>query len=203
MVMKIEELEIKGVFFVTPEFFSDSRGTFFELFQEDLFEQVTGRKFGTKQSNVSISRRYALRGIHFTKDAPGQAKYVTCMSGSILDFIIDLRIGSSTFGKWASIELSSHNNNAVFIPEGVGHAFLSLEDNSKVSYLVSDFYSPNNELAINPLDKDIALDLPIHSSLIISEKDKMAPSFQYAKKNNLLPQNLFLKSNKSIIKESS
>src|SRR5690606_13243436 len=101
-----------------------------------------GRRFELRQANLSISRQGVARGIHFSDVPPGQAKYVTAMSGSALDFVVDLRLGSASFGRWDSVELTAAARNAVFVPEGFGHAFVATADNTAVAYLTTDVYRP-------------------------------------------------------------
>lgn len=185
--MIFEELNISGAFLVSPTIHADERGQFYELFHEIDFATHVGRTFELKQSNVSISKKNAFRGIHFAIQDPGQAKYVTCMNGAILDFVVDIRIGSPTFGKWESIELSAQNKSSVFIPEGLGHAFLALEDDTKVSYFVSDVYKPDKEFAINPLDTQLSLHFSNVNDLLLSEKDSKAPSLIEAIELGILP----------------
>jgi len=116
-----------------------------------------------------------LRGIHFAKNPPGQAKLVTCPSGEILDVVVDLRKDSETFGKWDSAMLNSKNRSMLFIPSGVGHAFMSLKDFSVVMYLCNEKYNPTNEFEINPLDPDLGINWPTNLAPILSQKDSNAP----------------------------
>jgi dTDP-4-dehydrorhamnose 3,5-epimerase len=184
----ISPLAIAGAFEITPTVHVDSRGEFVEWFKVQEFIDYSGHDFSLAQANLSRSDRGALRGIHFADLPPGQAKYITCPFGSILDFIIDIRVGSPTFGSWVAAELSGENRKAVFIVEGLGHAFLSLEDNSVVTYLVSDVYRPEREHGVNPLDSDIGLKLPIPlSELQLSAKDQAAPGLFEAQEMGLLP----------------
>ncbi len=186
--MLISPLPIAGAFEITTTVHGDSRGEFVEWFRAGALKEHSGHDFTLAQANLSQSARGALRGIHFADVPPGQAKYITCPYGSILDFIIDIRVGSPTFGKWVAVELSGDNRNAVFIAEGLGHAFLSLEDNTVVTYLVSDIYRPEREHGVNPLDSDIGLEFPIPTSeLQLSEKDQAAPGLFEAQKMGLLP----------------
>ena len=138
--------------------------------------------------NTSISQRGSLRGIHFAEVPNGQAKYVTVPAGRILDFVVDIRVDSPTFGKWESVEINSSSRNAIYLSEGLGHAFLALEDDTVVTYLVSDIYRPEKEHGINPLDPELGLVFPMEiSELLLSPKDTDAPSLMEAKEMNLLP----------------
>ena len=129
-----------------------------------------------------------MRGIHYSLAEGGQAKWVTCVSGSIRDVIVDIRPSSPTYGKSVVVELSSASGNAVFIGEGLGHAFVSLEDNSTVAYLVSSPFSPAEEFEINPLDSEIGIEwgLPV-GELRLSPKDAAAPSLAERMKSGKLP----------------
>jgi dTDP-4-dehydrorhamnose 3,5-epimerase len=184
--MKAKPLEISGSWEVELKKFDDSRGFFFESFRSDLSENFFGRNFNVKQTNTSISVKGSVRGIHYALVPPSQAKYVQCQKGSILDFVIDVRIGSPTFGKSISLELNSHIPKAIFIEEGLAHAFVALEDETVVTYLVNENYNLERERGINPFDKELSIAWP-KIDLIVSEKDKSAISLQKAKELDLLP----------------
>ncbi|MDF9810502.1 dTDP-4-dehydrorhamnose 3,5-epimerase [Aurantimicrobium minutum] len=176
--MKYRELSISGAYEISLAAHVDSRGFFSELFKQSQFQMATGSNFIAQQLNLSESKLGVLRGIHFADVPKGQAKYVQVLSGRIRDYVIDLRVGSSTFGKWEAVTLTSPASNAVFLPEGVGHAFLALEDKSLVAYMVSSEFNPESEHAINPLDPDLNLDFNDFSEdIFISDKDKNAPGF--------------------------
>jgi len=177
MKMKVDNLSLSGVWIGTPSTFSDERGIFFEWFKKDIFSEQTSFCFNLLQANCSISRKGVIRGIHFAKNPPGQAKYVTCLSGEVFDVVVDLRPESPTFGKWESILLKSTEPKIVYIPSGIGHGFMSLEENSVFVYLCDQKYNPENEFDINPFDKDLGIDWPSKSEIVLSEKDKLAPSF--------------------------
>lgn len=186
--MLISPLSLAGAFEITTTVHGDSRGEFVEWLRMDELSHTTGHAFALAQANLSRSARGALRGIHFADVPPGQAKYITCAVGRILDFIVDIRVGSPTFGQWVSVELSGENRNAVFLAEGLGHAFLSLEDDTVVTYLVSDVYRPDKEHGINPLDPAIGLKFPLPREAIqTSPKDAEAPGLMEAQKLGLLP----------------
>lgn len=135
--MSFRELKIAGAWEYTPRQFGDDRGVFFEWFKSSAFEEATGRPLDLQQANCSVSAAGVLRGIHFTDTPPGQAKYVTCTKGAFLDVIVDLRVESPTFGQWDSVLIDDVDRRAVYLSEGLGHAILSLEDNSTVMYLCS------------------------------------------------------------------
>jgi dTDP-4-dehydrorhamnose 3,5-epimerase len=122
-----------------------------------------------------------LRGIHFANFPPGQRKYVTCLTGSALDVLVDLRVDSPTFGQWQSVDLDTVDRKVVSIPNGVGHAFMALEDNTTIVYLCDQRYNPMNEREINPLDPEIGIDWPLGIDPILSEKDLNAPNLSSMK----------------------
>jgi dTDP-4-dehydrorhamnose 3,5-epimerase len=180
--VKIKALTIPDTMVLTPKQFSDSRGTFFEWFQDSTFFENTGHSFNLSQANCSISQKGVVRGIHYADIPPGQAKYVTCVSGSVLDVLVDLRIGSPTFGKWDSVLLEMNERKVVYLPSGIGHAFMSLEDNTTVVYLCDQRYNPTNEHEIHPLDPTIGIKWPDGIEPLLSDKDAAAPSFESVKK---------------------
>ena len=172
--MSVTNLDIPGSWVFTPKQFSDDRGTFFEWFQDDTFLDVTGHRLDLAQANCSISKKGTLRGIHFAEVPPGQRKYVTCLSGSVMDVLVDLRIGSPTFGEWRSVHLDAIDRRVVFIPNGVGHAFLALEEQTTVVYLCDSRFNPSREREINPMDPEIDINWPSGFELKLSDKDANA-----------------------------
>jgi len=187
--MELTQLGIEGVWLAESPVWSDDRGFFREWFKSIDIKNATGRDFGIEQANISHSSRGTLRGIHYSIAPRGQAKWITCVSGSIKDVIVDIRSDSQTFGNWIEIELTSGSGQAVFISEGLGHGFLSLEDNTVVAYLVSTPFSPTDELEINPLDEKIGINWGMDlSDLKISDKDKSAPSLSERASNGVLPK---------------
>jgi dTDP-4-dehydrorhamnose 3,5-epimerase len=175
--MKLTPLEIKGVWLAESPVWSDDRGYFREWFKSEEIKNATGRDFGIEQANISLSSTGALRGIHYSIAPRGQAKWITCVSGSIKDVIVDIRSDSPTFGKWIEVELNGDSGKAVFISEGLGHGFLALQENTAVAYLVSSPFSPTDEFEISPLDEKIGINWGMElSNLKISDKDKNAPT---------------------------
>jgi dTDP-4-dehydrorhamnose 3,5-epimerase len=186
--MMLTPLGIDGVWLAESPVWSDDRGFFREWFKSEDVMATTGRDFGIEQANVSLSSAGTLRGIHYSIAPRGQAKWITCVSGSIQDVTVDIRPDSKTFGQWIDVELKGNSGQAVFIGEGLGHGFLALEDNTVVAYLVSTPFSPTQEYEINPLDGEIGIEWRIGlSSLKISGKDKIAPSLSTRLKQDLLP----------------
>ena len=186
--MDIRALSITGSFEITPEQFADDRGLFLESFRGDRLAEALGHRLDVVQTNVSVSSRGTVRGIHFAQMPPSQAKYITALSGSFLDFVIDIRVGSPTFGQWESALLDTIDRRAVYLAEGLGHAICSLEDDSTVIYLCSAVYNPAREHAINPLDPQIGLTLPDGLTPVLSAKDTAAPSLSQAAAQGLLPR---------------
>lgn len=186
--MDFVELSIPGAFEVKTKSFGDDRGSFWEWFKQSEFEKATGLNFSMKQANSSVSSKGVTRGIHFAELPPSQAKYVTCMSGAIVDYIVDIRVGSPTFGQWQSIQLDSENRKAVYIPAGLGHAFVTISDSATVNYLVTEEFNPPREHGIHPFDKEIDLKFPLpKDQLILSLKDEQAPTLSEILNSGLLP----------------
>jgi len=173
----LTSLGIDGAWLYQSEIHGDSRGYFTEWFKHDLIREKTGRDFNIAQANVSKSRKGVVRGIHFSLAKQGQAKWITCTNGVLLDLVVDIRPESDTFKKWVAIELKAGAGNAVMISEGLGHAFLSLEDETVITYLLTTPYSPNEEFAINLLDPDLAIEFPL-IELHRSQRDEAAPTLK-------------------------
>ena len=160
--MQIRELSIPDAYEITPKQLGDDRGVFLEWYRFDRLAEAIGHPLDLRQANTSVSKRGVVRGIHFADVPPSQAKYVTATRGSVLDFAIDIRVGSPTFGRWDSVLLDDVDRRAIYLSEGLGHCFVALSDDATVSYLVSDVYSPTAEHGISPLDPEIALLSLIH-----------------------------------------
>lgn len=186
--MRIRQLDIADAYEITPIQRADDRGVFLEWYRFDELEQVIGHPLTLRQANTSVSRKGVVRGIHFADVPLGQAKYVTVNHGAVLDYVVDIRVGSPTFGQWDSVLLDTVDRRAVYLAEGLGHAFVSLTDDATVSYLVSDVYQPTREHGINPLDTRIALDFPESAGApLLSPKDTEAPGLDEAAAAGLLP----------------
>jgi dTDP-4-dehydrorhamnose 3,5-epimerase len=185
--MKAYPLSISGSWKIEFQKFDDSRGFFYESFNEEDFKNQIGRNLNIKQTNTSSSSKGSVRGIHYALVPPSQAKLVQCQRGSIKDYVIDIRIGSPTFGKFEEIELNeSSAAAAIFIEEGLAHAFVALESQTVVTYYVTERYNPEREKGINPFDKTLNVKWP-EIDLVLSEKDKQAISLEEAKSQGLLP----------------
>lgn len=164
----------------------DDRGVFLESFKASVFEDVVGHPFDLQQMNISVSRAGTVRGVHFADVPPGQAKYVQCFDGRILDVVVDIRVGSPTFGQWDAVELGSDLRNGLYLAEGLGHAFCALTDSVTVGYLCSEPYAPTREHGITPVDPALGLPWPA-MELLLSPKDEAAPTLADALEQGLLP----------------
>ena len=185
--MEISELKIAGSWLISHKRFDDSRGFFYESFKASFLETELKRKFPVAQANTSISKKGSVRGIHYALVPPSQAKYVQCLQGEIRDYVIDIRLGSPTFGQYDFINLNGKDPQAIFLEEGLAHAFVALSEDALVAYLVSAPYNPEREKGINPLDQDLKIDWVL-KDLELSEKDKIAPSLKEAQSQGLLPK---------------
>ena len=185
--MDTRALSIKGAWEFHPVLRPDERGVFLESFKADIFESAVGRPFDLRQMNISVSRRGTVRGIHYADVPPGQAKYVQCFEGKILDIVVDIRVGSPTFGQWDAAELDAESRTGLFITEGLGHAFCALTESVTVGYLCSTPYSPTRERGIHPLDPALDLPWPDMSEIVLSDKDEGAPPLADAADMGMLP----------------
>jgi dTDP-4-dehydrorhamnose 3,5-epimerase len=175
-VIKAQETKIKGSYILYPEVFKDRRGSFIESFNKAALEHIVGHPVNFVQDNQSISHKHVLRGLHFQTGEHAQAKLVRVLRGRVLDVMVDLRKDSPSFGKHVTFELSEQDNAMLFIPKGLAHGFLSLENQTVFSYKCDAYYNPESEGGIiyNDPDLDIDWGLP-DSEIILSEKDLNLP----------------------------
>ncbi|BCY11898.1 dTDP-4-dehydrorhamnose 3,5-epimerase family protein [Actinoplanes sp. L3-i22] len=185
--MKIRPLSIEGGWEVTPTQYGDDRGTFLEWYRFDHLAAAVGHPLDLAQANLSVSAKGVVRGVHFADVPPGQAKYVTCVSGAVLDVVVDIRAGSPTFGQWEAVRLDDVDRRAVYLEEGLGHAFCSLTEGAVVTYLCSSTYRPGHEHGVHPLDPELGIAWPAEVPLL-SPKDAAAPSLSEALAAELLPR---------------
>lgn len=186
--MQIRELTIPGAWEFTPVQHGDARGVFLESYRADVLEATVGHALDLRQVNQSVSSRGVARGIHYALVPPSQAKYVSAVRGAFIDFIIDIRVGSPTFGLWDSVLIDDVDRRAVYLSEGLGHAIVALEDRSTVNYLVSAHYAPDREKGLSILDPTVGLHLPDDiGEPTLSEKDTSAPTLEQAAELGLLP----------------
>jgi dTDP-4-dehydrorhamnose 3,5-epimerase len=186
----MDSLGLEGSWVYTPQTHSDDRGHFLEVFRGAEFAAGLGYRLDVAQVNCSVSRRGVIRGIHYADVPPGQAKYVSCLSGAILDVIVDLRAGSPSFGKWEAVRLDDAAHRAVFLSEGLGHAFMALTDQATVMYLCSTPYAPGREHGVHPLDPALAIAWPLDEvggAALLSDKDADAPTLEEALLAGRLP----------------
>lgn len=182
------ELAVPGAWEITPKLHGDSRGEFFEWFTETGFADMTGHRFDLRQANCSTSSAGVLRGLHFAQLPPSQAKYVTCVHGAVFDVVVDIRVGSPTYGRWDSVLLDDVDRRTVYLSEGLAHGFLSLQDGSTVMYLCSTPYSPQREHTIAATDPEIGIAWPLAAAeLLLSDRDAAAPPLSQVRAAGLLP----------------
>ena len=185
--MELRELSVPDAFEFTPLQHPDDRGVFLEWFKAEVLETAIGHPLTLEQANISVSRRGAVRGIHFADVPPSQAKYVTCIAGALLDVVVDIRVGSPTFGRWEAVRLDTENRKALYVAEGLGHVFMALQDGTAISYLCSTGYDPGREHGITPLDPALGIDWPPGIEPLLSPKDAAAPTLAEAQSSGLLP----------------
>ncbi len=186
--MQFRELAVPGVIEFIPRAFPDARGRFVAPFQELAFIDATGHQLHLAQVNHSVSRRGVIRGVHFSDVPPGQAKYVHCSRGALLDVAIDVRVGSPAFGRWEAVRLDTETSHAVYLAEGIGHAFVALAENTVMTYLCSTGYDPAAEHAVYPLDPALHLPWPTDLDVELSDKDRAAPILAEAAQAGILPR---------------
>ena len=174
--MNIISTKIEGVYLIKPKIFNDDRGSFFESFNMKVFQKETNQKISFVQDNQSVSSKNILRGLHFQKPPHAQAKLVRVIRGSVLDVVVDLRKKSKTYGEYILEELSEYNNHQLFIPKGMAHGFLTLEDNTIFTYKCSEFYCKDAEDSIIWNDNSIGIKWP-GSKPLLSKKDQNAKKF--------------------------
>jgi len=184
--VKFRTLSIAGAVEVTPQQHGDPRGLFAEWYRFDLLAAEIGHPLRLAQGNLSVSARGVVRGIHYADVPPGQAKYVTCTRGALLDVVVDLRVGSPTFGQWDAVRLDDVDRRAVYIGEGLGHGFCALTDDATLTYLCSETYNPQAEHTVHPLDPDLAIQWPVEAPTL-SARDAAAPTLQEARDRGALP----------------
>ena len=185
--MQLKETRITGCYTVSPSIFEDERGHFFESFNQERFETKIGRSIQFVQDNQSFSRRGVLRGLHFQKGALAQAKLVRVLQGEVLDVAVDLRAGSSTYGNVFSTILSDKNYTQLFIPRGCAHGFITLTDTAVFAYKCDNYYDKESESGLLYNDPFFSIDWRIpENERIISEKDKVLPTFKELTQKPLL-----------------
>ena len=171
------ETPLSGLFVLTPRRFGDNRGFFSESWNRARMAEI-GLDVDFVQDNHSLSRDVGtVRGLHFQAPPVAQDKLVRCGRGAIFDVAVDIRAGSATYGQWYGLELSHENGKQLFVPKGFLHGFQTLEADSEILYKCSDIYSPPDEGTVMWNDPDLAINWPIKTDAILSERDSAAPSF--------------------------
>ncbi len=177
--MKVIQTKLMGCFVVEPTIFKDSRGYFFESFNQEKFNKVTGQDVNFIQDNESFSSKGVLRGLHYQNGAYAQAKLVRTVKGTILDVVVDIRPKSPTYGEHIAIKLSSNNKKQLFIPRGLAHGFVVLSDTAIFNYKCDNYYNKETEAGIIYNDKDLNIDWQLpEQEIMLSEKDKQLPTFK-------------------------
>jgi dTDP-4-dehydrorhamnose 3,5-epimerase len=184
--VKIRPLSIEGAYEITPVLRGDPRGVFLEWYRLDQISADVGHPLRLAQANMSVSAAGVVRGIHFADVPPGQAKYVTCARGALLDVIVDIRVGSPTFGRWEAVRLDEVDRRCVYVAEGLGHGYCALTDDTTIVYLCSETYNPTGEHGVHPLDPAVGVEWPSDSPLL-SDRDSAAPTLDEALRLGLLP----------------
>jgi dTDP-4-dehydrorhamnose 3,5-epimerase len=183
----VEVFDSTDAFVFTPSVHGDHRGSFHEWFRALEFRERTGRSMNLAQANCSFSGRGVLRGVHVADVPPGQAKYITCVRGAIMEVVVDLRVGSPTFGRWETVRLDDENRRCLYLAEGLGRAFMALSDDTRMVYLCSEPYTPAHEHEVHPLDPELGIRWPDGIEPILSAKDAAAPGLSDALRLGILP----------------
>jgi dTDP-4-dehydrorhamnose 3,5-epimerase len=184
--VKITPLELPGAFEVRPSPFTDDRGSFQEWYRADLLAAHLGFTPGWAQANLSTSKAGVIRGIHVAAIPPGQAKLVTCVRGAVFDVIVDMRVGSPSFGRWSGTLLDDVDRKALYVGEGLGHGICALSDDATITYLCSELFDGSTERAMTPLDPQVAIAWPVPSPKL-SAKDTNAPTLAQLAADGALP----------------
>jgi dTDP-4-dehydrorhamnose 3,5-epimerase len=190
--MELTSLGINGVWLAESPLWRDERGFFREWFKREELISESKFHFSVAQANISVSNKGVIRGIHYSLSPEGQAKWITCISGSILDVVVDVRPNSPTYKEIEYVYLNGQDDRSLLIGNGLGHGFISLEENSTIAYLLSTPYSPESEFGIIPTDLELNIDWHLSlvggTGLILSTKDSQAPTLKERERNNQLPR---------------
>ena len=177
--MKVTTTDINGVLLIEPQVYGDERGFFFESFNARRWQEVLGTPPGFVQENHSSSAHNVVRGLHY-QIKQAQGKLVRVVVGEIFDVAVDIRRSSPTFGAWVGYRLSAANKRQLWVPAGMAHGFAVLSDSAEVLYLTDNYYAPEHERAIIWNDPDIGIAWPLEGEVVLSAKDRQAPSLQEA-----------------------
>jgi dTDP-4-dehydrorhamnose 3,5-epimerase len=184
----MEPLDIDGAYLYTSVDFPDRRGVFREVYRGSELTELIGSPMPVAQVNCVVSHRGAVRGVHFSELPNGQAKYVTCVAGTVYDVVVDVRAGSPTFGRWQGVLLDAERQRSLYLAEGLGHGLLAMTEQATVIYMCSRAYDPAHEHGVHPLDPELGIEWPLPvDELILSAKDGAAPTLAGAFAAGLLP----------------
>lgn len=173
--MKVIPTTLPGVLILEPKVFGDERGFFIESFNQRAFDAAVGRHVAFVQDNHSRSSHGVLRGLHYQLPPHAQGKLVRVTNGRVFDVAVDIRRGSSTFGRWVGTELSGENHRQFWLPEGMAHGFVVLSDSADFLYKTTDYYAPSAERSIRWNDPALGIDWPTTGQPMLSAKDTQAP----------------------------
>lgn len=186
--MKIIKTKLPGLLIIEPKVFEDTRGYFYESYNQSIFESENLR-FNFVQDNQSKSGYGVIRGLHYQIEPHAQTKLVRVLSGKIFDVSVDIRKGSPTFGQWVGVELSEENKKQVIVPKGFAHGFSVLSKTAVVFYKCDNFYNPEADRGIIYNDKSLNIDWKVDADkAVVSEKDLKNPSLEKAENNFVYPQ---------------
>ncbi|SFP83672.1 dTDP-4-dehydrorhamnose 3,5-epimerase family protein [Amycolatopsis rubida] len=186
--MKVRPLAVRGAFEFRAEVFPDDRGRFCTPYEAQAFHDDVGRlPFPVARTSFSTSRKGVVRGVHYSRAATAGEKYVFCPGGACLDLVVDVRVGSPTYGRWDCVTLGPDTGRALYLPKGVGHGFVALRDETVMCYQMSNAYVPEDELAVSVLDAELGLPIPSGIEPVLSERDRAATSLAAARSAGLLP----------------
>lgn len=191
--MQFRELAMHGAWEITPTIREDARGAFLEWYRDVPFTEAVGHSLDVRQTNVLVSDAGTLRGLHVADVPSGQAKYVSCLSGAVLDVVVDVRVGSPTYGAWDTVLLDDIDRRTVYVGEGLAHGFCSLEDRSVVTFLCSSSYVHVTERGIDPFDPAIGIEWPTRArdgstlAYVLSDRDRKAQTLAEAHAAGVLP----------------
>jgi NDP-hexose 3,5-(Or5-) epimerase len=187
--MRIEETAVPDAYRITPRLLPDERGSFHESYRYDVLAAETGHSFLPRQVNYSVSSRNTVRGLHGVSIPPGQAKLVSCVRGVVLDVVVDVRVGSPTFGRHDCTVLDARSGRGVYVAEGLAHGFVALTDDTCISYLCSTEYVPGTQLDLRAFDPELGLPWSkwLTGDPLLSEKDANAITVAEATERGMLP----------------
>lgn len=175
--MTLVQTPLNDCFILEPKVFGDTRGFFFESFNQRVFNEVTKTNYNFVQDNHSMSGKGVLRGLHYQKTKP-QGKLVRVVSGEVFDVAVDCRPSSSTHGKWFGVHLSAENKKQFWVPPGFAHGFVVLSEKAEFLYKTTEYYLPSDEVCILWNDLDLNVDWHFSERPLLSEKDSKGISFK-------------------------